>query len=89
MTRTKTSRTDVAQPPPPPLETRFTVRAEPVQPAETEGRWQIVDGTGQIVVADLQTRKLAIRAMGSYANDYPLPLRVRDKHGQPTGDRLG
>jgi hypothetical protein len=75
-----------------PWKVRTSVVPVPREPAITpmaKTGWQIADSTGHVVVSGLRTRSLAIRMLGTYVADYPLPLRVEDSNGQPTGDRLG
>jgi hypothetical protein len=58
--------------------------------AARPSRWAIVDADGATVVDDLPSRRDAARRLGSYVTpDHPLPLRVVDPTGQPSGDMIG
>jgi hypothetical protein len=80
---------DVTAPAAAGLPPRFTVRHASAEPAEDTGGWRITDGNGDLVADGLASRRLATRMMASYAAKRPLPLRVEDASGTPTGDRLG
>jgi hypothetical protein len=52
--------------------------------------WTVVDATGATVADSLPSRAHAIRRIGYFATStHPLPLRVLDPSGVPSGDRIG